>query len=345
MSPSPAATPFSGALAELRRRLEFLEGLAGPGRMAERMITAFRDGVPPPAVHPITVGNPDLFATLQATVRGRQPIKHRALVIEGRSGDGLSHCLQWTREEAASRGFAALALTSGFALEPDRMQSAVFEKARVGERNLIDSLSDPHTKASRAAAAGAVRKLARELTAGGLQCLQLLFEALNRRDHNAVLELVGWMRGDQMPSAWRRRNGLPARALLATDLHGLASAVTTLLTMFGITGLLISIDDSSAAEIAHFGDQFQAPGITVIGTWASGSPHNRDLNVRPLGSTSRQTLAILIRDLHVHAYDWKRPSSIAAERLNKWVLAAPSGTTRDFVRYVVGRLDAAHAAA
>src|SRR5437879_5305132 len=112
MRPSPAATPFSGALAKLRRRLEFLEGLAGPGRMAERMITAFRDGVPPPAVHPITVGNPDLFASLQAAVRGRQPSKHRALVIEGRSGDGLSHCLQWTREEAASQGFATLALTS-----------------------------------------------------------------------------------------------------------------------------------------------------------------------------------------------------------------------------------------
>jgi hypothetical protein len=314
--------------------------------MAERMVTAFRDGVPPPIVHPITVGNADVFAYLsRATTRDSQPNPRQGLAIRGRSGDGLSHCLQWVREEAATRGSATLALTGGFPPDADRMQALVFEKARVGDRTLIDALSDPETRASRSQASSAVEQLTKQLTPGGLQCLQLLFEALNKRDHGTIVELVTWMRGEQVSATWRRRNRLPARAHLSSDLKGLASALITLFAMFGIKGLVVSIDESSPSEISQFADEFRARRLLVIGTSVSSRVDRDDPFLSPLDPSSKRALAILIRDLHVHAYDWKRPGSVSPARLNEWLLAAPDGTTRDFVRYLVGRLDAAHVSA
>src|SRR5438094_795660 len=81
-----------------------------------------------------------------------------------------------------------------------------------GARTLIAGLSDPRLRASRSNALSAVQRLTKHLTPGGLQCLQLLFQALNQQKLTSVVELVTWMRGEPVPTIWRRRNGLPARA-------------------------------------------------------------------------------------------------------------------------------------
>ena len=337
-----AARSWTTALADVRRRLEFLDTVSGPGRLAERMITAFRDGVPPPVVRPVTVGNSDLRKILSRGALGASRFQaNTAFVVVGRSGDGLSHCLQWAREEAAGHGLATLTLNEGFPLnEVDRLQAAILEKSTVGERTLMDVLSKPPGRTNRAAAMGRVHHVASQLTAGGLLALQLLFENANQNHHDQVLELLTWIRGEVMPTAWRRRYGLPARALLAPNVPGLATGILTLLEIFGIKGLGVSVEEATEAQLHAFMTSFRAPGIFLVAATPNQRHNARGaLALSPLDLRSRQSLAIIIRDLHVHAYEWKRLGAVSPDRLNEWVLLSVDGTSRDLVRDLVARLD------
>jgi hypothetical protein len=330
---------LSSAFAQIKETLNLAALYTGGDVGAEADVRAFRDGVPPPRVHDVSVGRLSVLEALRgrlaAAAGDRRPMP---TALSVRHGDGLSHLLRWASEEGQT-GLMAVAFAESFGdrASPFRVQQILLASIRLGGRTLSDTLHSGRAAVSNASIQ-AVRALSSELTPGGLRVLTVLLEAAAEQRTQDALLLLGWMQGERLESADTRPRGLPAVPLLAATYLGVVSAIVHIARAFGAQGMLVIFDenepDAGIVEISR------VPYTLVLSGGNGEAAKVKVIAVPPLPAVDLATLARRIRDRHVQAYGWPDPTPVIDAHLDA-VMPKPSPdmTARDWVRAVTATLD------
>jgi hypothetical protein len=327
------------AFAQIRERLDLAALYTGGDMRAEADIRAFRDGVPPPRVHDISVGRLSVFEAIRVRLAAAAGDRRPApTALSVRHGDGLSHLLRWASEESQARLMAvAFAEPGGDRASPFRVQQVLLASLRLGGRTLTDILHSGRAAVSDASIQ-AVRALSSELTPGGMRVLSVLLEAAAERRTQDALLMLGWIQGEHLESEYARRRGLPTVPLLAATYIGVVSAIVHIARAFGAQGMLVILDenepDAAIVEISR------VPYTLVLSGGSGDAAQVKVIAVPPMAAVDLGTLARRIRDRHIQAYGWPDPTPVIDAHLDK-VLPKPSVdmTAREWVRAVTATLD------